>query len=135
LKSITTKENSTSTDTVEIGDYNPMDISSLISEKNASKILMSTYKVPKTAQEISSAHDIPIAVCYRKMRQLEKLGLLRCMGSKLTREGKRVRLYQSQILYAHFFMEKGKFRATVQLTSGVVDDFGGSWSLGERNKE
>lgn len=110
-------------------DYNPVKISNLISDKYVSKILMSTYKKPKSVQTISATYGIPIAVCYRKVRQLEDLGFLRCIGDKLNGNGKRVKLYQSQIVNAHFFLEKGKFRARVQLSSGIVDDFGGSWSL------
>lgn len=113
----------------EIGIYNPIKISNLISDKYVSKILMSTFKIPKSVQSISSAYDIPIAVCYRKVRQLEDLGFLRCTGTKLNGNGKRIKLFQSQIINAHFFLERGKFRARVQLASGIVDDFGGSWSM------
>ncbi len=109
--------------------YNPIRISNLISDKYVSKILMSTYKKPKSVQNISASFGIPIAVCYRKVRQLESLGFLRCIGDRLNGNGKRVKLYQSQIVNAHFFLEKGQFRARVQLSSGTVDDFGGSWSL------
>lgn len=108
---------------------NPVEISNLISDKYVSKILMSTFKNPKSVQRISSTYEIPIAVCYRRVRQLENLGFMRCIGSKLNGNGKRVKLYQSQIVNAHFFMEKGKFRARVQLSSGIVDDFGGSFSI------
>jgi hypothetical protein len=113
--------------------YNPIMISNLISDKYVSKILMSTFKKPKSIQKISASYGIPIAVCYRKVRQLEKLGFMTCIGDKLNGNGKRVKLYQSQIVNAHFFMEKGKFRARVQLSSGLVDDFGGSWSLLDEN--
>jgi hypothetical protein len=109
--------------------YNPIMISNLISDKYVSKILMSTFKKPKSVQKISASYGIPIAVCYRKVRQLERLGFLTCIGDKLNGNGKRVKLYQSQIVNAHFFMEKGKFRARVQLSSGTVDDYGGSWSI------
>ncbi|MEE9151146.1 MAG: hypothetical protein V3U20_04845 [Thermoplasmata archaeon] len=115
--------------------YNPLMISNLISDKYVSKILMSTFKKPKSVQNISAFYGIPIAVCYRKVRQLEKLGFLTCIGDKLNGNGKRVKLYQSQIVNAHFFLEKGIFRARVQLSSGIVDDFGGSWSLIEENNK
>jgi hypothetical protein len=109
--------------------FNPVDISNLITNKYASKILMSTYKKPISVHQISTLLNIPIAVCYRKVNELERLGFLRCTDRILNRKGKRVKLYQSQIVYAHFFFEKGKFRARVQLSSGDVDDYGGSWSI------
>ena len=129
MKTIVIEEERTSSQSIKEVDYNPVKISNLISDKYVSKILMSTFKRPKSVQSISACYGIPIAVCYRKVRQLEKLGFLRCTGDKLNGNGKRVKLYQSQIVNAHFFLEKGKFRARVQLSSGIVDDFGGSWSL------
>jgi hypothetical protein len=127
LKSVTTEVSG------KEESYNPIMISNLISDKYVSKILMSTYKKPKSVQKISASYGIPIAVCYRKVRQLERLGFMTCVGDKLNGNGKRVKLYQSQIVNAHFFMEKGKFRARVQLSSGIVDDFGGSCSMMDEN--
>lgn len=109
----------------------PVKISKLITDRYALEILMYTYKKPKSIQDISSNFGIPIAVCYRRVRRLEKIGYLRCAGKKLSRYGKWIKLYQSQIVNAYFFLEKGKFRARVQLSSGDVDDFGGSWSLAD----
>lgn len=109
--------------------YDPVSISNLITDKYALEILIYTYKKPKSIQNISSTFGIPIAVCYRRVRQLEKLGFLKCVDKKLNGRGRWYKLYQSQIVNAHFFLENGEFRARVQLSSGKVDDFGGSWSL------
>jgi hypothetical protein len=109
-------------------NHTPVSILNLISNRQVSKILISTYKVPKSVQTLSKINEIPIAACYRKVKILEELGFLRCVESRLNHNGKRVRYYQCQILNAHFFMEKGKFRARVQLASGTVDDYGGSRS-------
>ena len=109
--------------------YDPICISNLITDKYALEILMYTYKKARSIQNISATFNIPIAVCYRRVRQLEKLGFLRCVDKKLNGKGKWVKLYQSQVVNAHFFLEKGRFGARVQLSSGVVDNFGGSWSL------
>jgi hypothetical protein len=64
---------------------------------------------------------------------LEELGFLRCVESRLNENGKRVKFYQCQIINAHFFLEKGKFRARVQLSSGIVDDYGSSGSMFNAN--
>ena len=109
--------------------HDPVSISNLITDKYTLEILMYTYKKPKSIQNISSTFGIPIAVCYRRVRRLEKLGFLRYVDQKLSGNGKWTKLYQSQVLNAYFFLEKGRFRARVQLSSGKVDDFGGSWSL------
>jgi hypothetical protein len=109
--------------------HSPVSILNLISNRQVSKILVSTYRIPKSVQTLSRINDIPIAACYRKVRNLEELGFLRCVESRLNENGKRVKFYQCQIINAHFFLEKGKFRARVQLSSGVVDDYGGGWSM------
>jgi hypothetical protein len=131
---IMVKKQASEPDSDDLNIYNPVKISNLISDKYVSKILMSTFKVPKSVQSISTTYEIPIAVCYRKVRQLENLGFLRCTGTKLNGNGKRIKLFQSQIINAHFFLERGKFRARVQLASGIVDDFGGSWSMLDENQ-
>lgn len=113
--------------------FTPVNILNLISNRQVSKILVSTYKIPKSVQSLSRINDIPIAACYRKVRDLEELGFLRCVESKLNQNGKRVKFYQCQIINAHFFLEKGKFRARVQLSSGVVDDYGGGLSMFNAN--
>jgi hypothetical protein len=109
-------------------NHTPVSILNLISNRQISKILVTTFKVPKSVQILSRINDIPIAACYRKVRVLEDLGFLRCVESRLNQNGKRVKYYQCQIQNAHFFLERGKFRARVQLSSGIVDDYGGSWS-------
>lgn len=111
------------------GKYNPITVLNLISDRHTSKILICTHKSPRSILSISEANSIPIAVCYRKVRLLEKLGFLKCVGKKSKKSGKVSKLYQSQITCAHFFLEKGKFRARIQLAKGLVDDLGGSWSL------
>jgi hypothetical protein len=109
--------------------YSPITILNLISNRQISTILTSTFKKPKSVQNLSKIHDIPIAACYRKVRLLEDLGFLRCVELRLNQNGKRVKYYQCQIRNAHFFLEKGNFRARIQLSSGFVDDFGGNISI------
>jgi hypothetical protein len=110
-------------------DHSPISILNLISNRQISKILMSTFKVPKSVQTLSRINDIPIAACYRKVRLLEDLGFLRCVETRLNQNGKRVKYFQCQIINAHFFLEKGKFRARIQLSSGTVDDYEGNMSV------
>jgi hypothetical protein len=79
-------------------NHSPVTILNLISNKQVSKILVSTFKVPKSVQTLSRVNDIPIAACYRKVRLLEKLGFLGCVESRLNQNGKRVKYYQCQII-------------------------------------
>ncbi len=94
---------------------NPQEILNLISNKYVSRILKSTNRTPRSTQELNIICDIPIAVCYRTVRDLEKLGFLSCTKKKLNIRGKRVKYYRSQIIHAQFFYENGKFKAKMQM--------------------
>jgi hypothetical protein len=110
-------------------NHSPITILNLISNRQISTLLASTYRIPKSVQTLSKIHEIPIAACYRKVKLLEDLGFLRCVELRLNQNAKRVKYYQCQIKNAHFFLEKGMFRARVQLSSGFVEDFGGKTSI------
>ena len=99
--------------------------SQLITDKYTVKILVGTTKKPKSAIELSEKFGIPIAACYRKIRDMEKVGLLRCVERRLTRKGKRVSMYISQLKTAYLFFENGNLRMRFHLTNGAVNDFGG----------
>ena len=49
--------------------------SQLITDKYSVRILVGTTKKPKSAIELSEKFGIPIAACYRKIRELERSGL------------------------------------------------------------
>jgi hypothetical protein len=96
--------------------------SRLLADEYVMKILSASFKTPRSAQELSLKFDIPIAVCYRKIKELQAVGLLKCVDRFLTREGKWVRLYQSQLVSAFVFYEKDKLRVKLQLACEVAED-------------
>ena len=96
----------------------PLKITNLVTDKYVSKILLAVHKKPKCAQDISRICDIPIAACYRRINELEKLGFLRCTENRLNIKGKRVRYYLSQIKQLHLFLENGRFRLKIKLANG-----------------
>ena len=106
----------------------PLEASKIITDEYSAKILVATYKKAKSAIELSNRFDIPIAACYRRIRFLEKVGLIRCVDSVLTQKGKRVRIYLSQLKNAYIFFEHGRLRVRFELKAGVIEDFGGDWS-------
>lgn len=99
--------------------------SQLITDKYSVRILVGTIKRPKSAIELSEKFGIPIAACYRKIKELENAGLLRCVERRLTRKGKRVSMYISQLKTAYLYFENGKLRMRFHLTNGAINDFGG----------
>lgn len=117
----------------------PLEASRLITDDYAVKILVTTFKKPCSVQELSRKLGIPIAACYRKVKELEDASLLACAERKLTQKGKRVNMYISQLKNAYIFFEKGKLRVRFHLSTGAINDFGGAWSvvdiLGSDKKE
>ena len=112
-----------------IRDVNPVEVTNFMTDKYVSRILLGTYKRPRSIQYLSESYNIPIAVCYRRVHDLERAGFITCTGNALNQKGKRVKLFQSLVRSAHFFYEQGQFRARVQLSSGHIDDCGGVFTL------
>ncbi len=63
----------------------------LMMDKYASQILLGTSSHPKGIREISREYNIPVTVCYRRIKKLVEIGLL--MEEK---KGKRIK-YRSKI--------------------------------------
>jgi predicted transcriptional regulator len=95
----------------------------LLTDEYATKIVIGTLNEPKSAIQLSKELGIPIAACYRRIRHLEKAGLLKCRKKVLTKKGKRVALYASQLKNAHIFFEDGKVKVKVEFLNGITKDF------------
>jgi len=101
--------------------------SQLLTDEYSVKILVATIRVAKSAQEISDAFDIPIAACYRRIRDLEQEGLLVCTERKLSRQGKRVSYYLSMLKSAFVYFESGRLKVKFELKTGGADQYGTDW--------
>jgi DNA-binding Lrp family transcriptional regulator len=113
----------------------PIVVSRLISDEYVLKILAATFREPKSAQELSLKFDIPIAACYRKIRELENAGLLKCTARILTQQGKRVKLYRSQVVNAYIFFEKNKLKVKLELASIPTGPMVTTWNVLEVQNE
>jgi hypothetical protein len=122
----------TTTVTVEDGSLGGMGIdvlqvSQLLTDEYSVKILVATVRVPRSAQDIALKFGIPIAACYRRIKDLEDAGLLVCQERRLSQQGKRVSLYLSMLKNAYVFFEDGHLRVKFQLKTGGADRFGNDW--------
>jgi predicted ArsR family transcriptional regulator len=88
---------------------------------------VATTRKPRSAQEISQKYGIPIAACYRRIRDLMSVGLLECKERKLSQQGKRISYYLSTLRNAYLFFENGKLRVKFQLKTGDADRFDDQW--------
>ncbi|MEA3559807.1 MAG: hypothetical protein U9R75_11190 [Candidatus Thermoplasmatota archaeon] len=93
----------------------PAYVSRLITDEYVMKILVSTLKRPLSAQQLALKYDIPIAVCYRKMKDLLAADLIQKDEKTLTSRGKWVQLYRSKLKGAYVFLEKGELRVRLEL--------------------
>ena len=101
------------------------DISRLLTDEYAERILVATQSAPRSVQEISDRYDIPIAACYRKIHELEGAGFLRCAEIVTTPKGKTMKLYRSLLRSAQLVYEGGVFR--VKFEFDYEKDINGKW--------
>ncbi len=104
-----------------------LQVSQLLTDEYSVKILVATVRVPRSAQDIALKFGIPIAACYRRIKDLEDAGLLVCQERRLSQQGKRVSLYLSMLKNAYVFFEDGHLRVKFQLKTGGADRFGNDW--------
>jgi transposase len=102
-------------------------VSQLLTDEYSIKILVATVRQPKSAQDIAAKYGIPIAATYRRIKDLEKAGLLVCQERRLSQQGKRVSYYISMLKNAYVFFEDGSLRVKFQLKTGGADRFGDDW--------
>jgi len=95
---------------------NPLAVTKLLSDEYTVKILTATFKVPRTANYLCMKFNIPIAACYRRINELEELGLIQVKEKILTQRGKRVSLYQSNLKSAYLTFEGGRLKAMLELS-------------------
>lgn len=100
-------------------------ISKLLTDDYAERILVATYFYPRSVQEISDKHDIPIAACYRKMHDLEDAGLVECEKIVTTSKGKSMKLYRSQLKSACIMFQEGHFKIKLEFTH--EQEFNNRW--------
>jgi predicted ArsR family transcriptional regulator len=93
----------------------PNYVSRLITDEYVMKILVSTLNKPMSAQQLALKYEIPIAVCYRKMKELLAADLIQKEKKVLTSKGKWVQLYRSKVKSAYVFLEKGELRVRLEL--------------------
>ena len=80
-----------------------------IGNEYAARILRATYGRPMSVQQISSQCDIPIAVAYRRVGEMERLGLIRCVRTEEVYRGKKMKFYSCAVRMVRYAFERGDF--------------------------
>lgn len=101
------------------------DVSRLLTDEYAERILVATQTTPRSVQEISDKYDIPIAACYRKIHELEEAGFLHVAEIVTTPKGKTMKLYRSLLKSAQLVYQDGIFR--VKFEFDIEKDINNKW--------
>lgn len=83
----------------------------LLTDSYAKEILAGCYERPKTAQQISWEHNIPIAATYRRLNDLHEVGLL----EEIESEDSSATKYKTALDKAILTFEDGKFTIEMKL--------------------
>jgi predicted ArsR family transcriptional regulator len=109
--------------------------SRLLTDEYAVKILMATVRFPRSAQQISEQYGIPIAACYRRIRDLEMAGLIACTERRLSRQGKRVNFYISRVQTAALEFDNGRLKVRFNMKDEMPDQDWQDVDLHERRDD
>jgi len=75
----------------------PETLLDVVGDEYSVRILSEVSEREMSAKGISDHLDIPIATVYRRIEELEEMGLIQYEGKALTNEDKRVKVYRSYI--------------------------------------
>lgn len=105
---------------MEDGIHREQEMSRLMADEYAGKIMSATYGKAMSIQQISRACEIPIAVAYRRVGKMEKIGLVRCVREEEAYRGKKVRYYMCAVDALHLSFIKGRFTVQVQPITDIA---------------
>jgi len=108
--------------TIQTTEINETNMAQILGDGYSKTILMATHMRPHTALEISEDHGIPVAACYRRIKSLHEIGLIRKEERYLTQKGKRIWKYLSNVHQIELFYSNGKVMAKGELRNGYVKD-------------
>ena len=100
-------------------------IARVLTDEYAERILVATSYSLMSTQELSQVYDIPIAACYRRIHELEKLGLIKCEKEITGEKGKPIKLYGSMLKRACLLFNKGSFKVRFEIPGD--DELHGKW--------
>ncbi len=94
------------------------DLAELAFDIDASKILALTDVGPRGVKELFEALEIPQVKCYRRIKDLEKIGLLKANGTN-----KRNRTYSSNMECMSLVIDAERMVLTTEFKDGSTSNF------------
>jgi hypothetical protein len=93
----------------------PLQLSQTVMDGYSARILMGTSSRAASALELSRQFGIPIAACYRRIKELEGLGLVYCERELPSRNGKGLQLFRSRLKSVRISLEDGNLHARIEV--------------------
>ncbi len=100
-----------------------IDATKILEDGTAEKILLNAYRRSKTAKQISDSTGIPLVEVYKKIRELEKIGLVQKEKSIITKSGRAKAAYRSNLEDAYVFFDNGRLRVRFEVAAGMARAF------------
>jgi hypothetical protein len=100
-----------------------IDASELITDMDMEKILLGTYQKSRSAPELSEVYGIPIAVCFKKIKTLRKMGLLNVTETVRAASGKKMEYYTANLDDAYVFYDSGRVKVRFTVVLQMAQDF------------
>jgi len=94
-------------------------MSQTVMDPYSARILLGTCESAVSALDLSHRFGIPIAACYRRIRQLEHLGLVYCERALPSRNGKGLQLFRSRLKSVRVSLEEGRLKASIVIDDGA----------------
>ncbi len=95
-----------------------LELSQAVLDPYSARILLGTCRGSASALDLSRRFGIPIAACYGRIRQLERMGLVYCERALPSRNGKGLQLFRSRLKSVRVVLEDGALRAVIVLEDG-----------------
>lgn len=92
------------------------------------KILLSTVEKAMSVEELSHTLQIPISTSYRRVNEMNEVGLLTVEKTIITDDGKKFELYRSSFRGINIQLEKGEIVVDVELNEDVATRLSRLWA-------
>jgi hypothetical protein len=93
----------------------PLQLTQTVMDEYSARILLGTSDRSASALDLSRRFGIPIAACYRRIKELEGLGLVYCERELPSRNGKGLQMFRSRLKSVRVSLEEGNLRARVEV--------------------
>jgi hypothetical protein len=93
-----------------------------VMDKYLEKILIATSLKPMTATGVSRVFGIPVAICHRKIKLLEGLGLVTCTQRIVSDDKRTIKIYKAHEVKVDVSKDNGRYIVRLNVPPDVALD-------------